>query len=158
MSTVEKSIEVEVPVSTAYNQWTQIEDFPRFMEGVEEVRQLDDTHLHWRAKISGKEKEWDAEITEQIPDQRIAWRSTSGAANGGVVTFHRISDDRTRIMLQMDYDPEGIVENIGDAVGVFSRRVQGDLERFRDFLMTRGQETGAWRGTVDQGRTTGQRR
>lgn len=158
MSTVEKSIEVDVPVSTAYNQWTQFEDFPRFMEGVEEVRQLDDTHQHWRATIGGKTKEWDAVITEQIPDQRIAWRSTTGAPNGGVVTFHRISDDRTRVMLQMDYDPEGIVENVGDAVGVFSRRVKGDLERFRDFLMSRGQETGAWRGTVDQGRSTGQRR
>jgi uncharacterized membrane protein len=150
MSTVEKSIEVNVPVNTAYNQWTQFEDFPRFMEGIEEVRQLDETHLHWRAKVAGKEEEWDAEITEQIPDQRIAWHSTTGALNAGVVTFHRITDDTTRIMLQMDYEPEGVAENIGDAVGVFSHRVSGDLERFKQFLEARGQETGAWRGNVQQ--------
>ncbi len=150
MSTVEKSIEVNVPVNTAYNQWTQFEDFPKFMEGITEVRQIDDTHLHWRAEIGGKEKEWDAEITEQIPDKRIAWRSTSGAANGGAVTFHKVADDTTRIMVQMDYDPEGVVENVGDAVGVFTRRVKGDLERFKDFIEARGQETGAWRGSVEQ--------
>jgi uncharacterized membrane protein len=150
MSTVEKSIEVNVPVNAAYNQWTQFEDFPRFMEGIEEVRQLDETHLHWRAKVAGKEEEWDAEITEQIPDQRIAWHSTTGALNAGVVTFHRITDDTTRIMLQMDYEPEGVAENIGDAVGVFSHRVSGDLERFKQFLEARGQETGAWRGNVQQ--------
>lgn len=153
MSTVEKSIEVNVPVSTAYNQWTQFEDFPKFMEGITEVRQLDDTHLHWCADIAGKHKEWDAEITEQIPDKRIAWRSMSGAQNAGVVTFHRISDDTTRIMLQMDYDPEGVTENVGDAVGMVSRRVEGDLERFKEFLELRGHETGAWRGSVDQGGT-----
>jgi uncharacterized membrane protein len=150
METVEKSIEVNVPVNTAYNQWTQFEDFPRFMEGVKEVRQLDDTHLHWHAEVAGKDKEWDAQITEQIPDKRIAWRSTSGAANGGVVTFHRIADNTTRIMVQMDYAPEGVVENVGDALGVFSRRVEGDLERFKDFIESRGQETGAWRGQVNQ--------
>ncbi|WP_019140160.1 SRPBCC family protein [Noviherbaspirillum massiliense] len=151
MSSVQKSIDVNVPVSTAYNQWTQFEDFPKFMEGVKEVRQLDNTHLHWHAEIAGKDKEWDAEITEQIPDQRIAWRSTSGALNAGVVTFHKISDDTTRVMVQMDYDPEGPMENVGDAVGVFSHRVEGDLERFKDFLESRGQETGAWRGNVAQG-------
>lgn len=151
MSTVEKSIEVNVPVSTAYNQWTQFEDFPQFMEGVTSVRQIDDTHLHWKANVSGKDKEWDAEITEQIPDQRIAWRSVNGAPNDGVVSFHRIADDRTRIMLQMDYDPEGVVENVGNALGVFSNRVEGDLERFKEFLESRGHETGAWRGSVQQG-------
>jgi uncharacterized membrane protein len=151
MSTIEKSVEVNVPISTAYNQWTQFEDFPRFMEGIVEVRQLDDTHLHWTAEVAGKHKEWDAEITEQTPDQRIAWHSTSGAPNAGVVTFHRISGNTTRIMLQMDYDPEGITENVGDAVGVMSRRVEGDLERFKEFLESRGQETGAWRGNVEQG-------
>lgn len=150
MATVEKSIEVNVPINTAYNQWTQFEDFPAFMEGIKEVRQIDDTHLHWRAEVAGKEKEWDAEITEQLPDERIAWRSTTGALNAGVVTFHRISDDTTRIMLQMDYEPEGVTENVGTALGVFSRRVEGDLERFKDFLESRGQETGAWRGTVDR--------
>jgi len=151
MSTVEKSIEVNVPVSTAYNQWTQFEDFPKFMEGVEEVRQLDDTHLHWCANVGGKRKEWQAEITEQIPDQRIAWRSTTGAPNAGVVTFHHIDANTTRIMVQMDYDPEGVTENVGDALGVFSHRVEGDLERFKEFLESRGQETGAWRGNVQQG-------
>lgn len=151
MSAVEKSIEVNVPVTTAYNQWTQFEDFPKFMEGIAEVRQLDDTHLHWVADIAGKRKEWQAEITEQIPDQRIAWRSTTGARNGGVVTFHRISDTATRVTVNMEYDPEGVVENIGDAVGVFSHRVQGDLERFKEFLEARGHETGAWRGSVPPG-------
>lgn len=153
MSTVEKSIEVNVPVSTAYNQWTQFEDFPKFMEGVKEVRQLSDTQLHWCASIAGKEEEWDAEITEQVPDQRIAWTSRGGTRNGGVVTFHRVSDDVTRIMLQIDYDPQGFTENVGDALGLVSRRVEGDLERFKDFIESRGQETGAWRGSVQQGQT-----
>jgi uncharacterized membrane protein len=152
MATVEKSIEVNVPVSTAYNQWTQFEDFPKFMQGVKEVRQLDETHLHWHAEIFGKDKEWDAEITEQIPDQRIAWRSTSGAPNAGVVNFERIADDRTRIMLRMDYEPEDVVEKVGDWLGIFSSRVEGDLERFKKFIESRGQETGAWRGQVEQGR------
>lgn len=151
MSTIEKSIEVNVPVQTAYNQWTQFEDFPQFMEGVKEVRQLDDTHVHWHAEVAGKDKEWDAEITEQIPDQRIAWRSVSGVRNAGVVTFHRIDDGTTRIMLQMDYEPEGIVESTGDISGVLSHRIEGDLERFKDFIESRGGETGAWRGNVQQG-------
>lgn len=151
MSTVEKSIDVNVPIGTAYNQWTQFEDFPNFMEGVLDVKQLDDTHLHWRAEVGGKEKEWNAEITDQIPDQCIAWRSTSGTANDGYVTFHRIDDSTTRIMVRMDYDPEGVTENVGDALGVLSRRVESDLERFKDFLESRGQETGAWRGSVQQG-------
>jgi uncharacterized membrane protein len=153
MATTEKSIDVNVPVNTAYNQWTQFEDFPKFMEGIVEVRQIDDTHLHWVADIAGKRKEWDAEIIEQVPDMRIAWRSTAGAPNGGVVTFHRLSDDSTRIMLQMEYDPQGVTENVADAVGVTSRRIQGDLERFREFIESRGAETGAWRGSVEQGQT-----
>jgi len=148
MSTIEKSIEVNVPVRTAYNQWTQFEEFPRFMEGVKEVNQLDDTHLHWKAAIAGQEKEWDAEITEQTPDQRIAWTSRGGAINGGVVTFHRLSDARSKVMLQLEYAPQGFAENIGDALGVVSSRVQGDLERFKEFIEKRGRETGAWRGQV----------
>ena len=148
MSLIEKSIEINVPVSTAYNQWTQFEEFPKFMEGVKQVKQLNDKHLHWKAEIGGKEKEWDAEITEQIPDKRIAWRSRDGAKNGGVVTFHRLSDTQSKIMLQMEYDPTGFVENVGDAAGVVSQRVLGDLERFKGYIETRGQETGAWRGTV----------
>jgi uncharacterized membrane protein len=148
MSKVETSIEVEVPASTAYNQWTQFEDFPRFMEGVQAVQQLDDRHLRWRAEIGGKTVEWEAEISEQIPDKRIAWRSVEGAHNAGVVTFHRLRDDRTRIMLQLDYEPEGAIERVGDWLGVASHRVQGDLERFKTFIESRGRETGAWRGRV----------
>ena len=121
MSTIEESIEVQVPVRTAYNQWTQFEEFPQFMEGVEEIRQLDDTHLHWVTEIAGKREEFDAEITEQTPDQRVAWRSTSGARNAGVVTFHKVDDAKTRIMVQMDVDPDGLVEKAGDAVGGIRR-------------------------------------
>jgi uncharacterized membrane protein len=149
VSNIEQSIDVNVPVSTAYNQWTQFEEFPRFMEGVREIRQLDDRRLVWRAEIAGKEKTWDAEIAEQIPDARVAWRSTSGAKNAGVVTFHKLTPDTTRIMLQMDYDPEGVVENVGDALGVASARIRGDLQRFKDFIEQRGRETGAWRGSIN---------
>ena len=148
MSVIEKSIEINVPVRAAYNQWTQFEEFPKFMEGVKQVKQLDDKHLHWKADIGGKEKEWKAEITEQIPDERIAWTSRGGALNAGVVTFHRLSDSKSKVMLQMEYDPQGFVENVGDAVGVVTQRVQGDLERFKQYIENRGQETGAWRGKV----------
>ncbi len=149
-ASVEKSIDVDVPVHTAYNQWTQFEAFPEFMEGVVEVKQLSDTLLHWKAKIAGKEKEWDATITEQQPDQRIAWKAVDGAPNAGVVTFHRISDDTTRVMLQLEAEPEGLIEEVGDKLGVFDRRVEGDLKRFKEFVESRGSETGAWRGQVDQ--------
>jgi uncharacterized membrane protein len=148
MSVIERSIEINVPVKTAYNQWTQFEEFPRFMEGVKEVKQIDDTHLHWKADVGGKEKEWKAEITEQIPDERIAWRSREGAKNAGVVTFHRLSDSKSKVMLQLEYDPEGVVEKVGDAAGVVSQRVLGDLERFKQYIESRRQETGEWRGTV----------
>ena len=148
MSVIEKSIEINVPVRAAYNQWTQFEEFPKFMEGVKQVKQIDDKHLHWKADVAGKEKEWRAEITEQIPDERIAWTSREGVRNAGVVTFHRLSDSKSKVMLQMEYDPQGVVENVGDAVGVVTQRVQGDLERFKQFIESRGQETGAWRGTV----------
>ncbi len=151
MPTVEESIEVNVPVSTAYNQWTQFEEFPKFMEGVERVRQLDDTHTHWRTKVAGKEKEFDAVITEQTPDQRIAWTSEAGPEHAGVVTFHRIDEGRTRVMLQMDYEPEGAAEKLGDALGLVKRRVKGDLERFKELIEGRGTETGAWRGEVRGG-------
>jgi uncharacterized membrane protein len=154
MASVEKHVEVNVPVRTAYNQWTQFEDFPHFMEGVKEVRQLDDTHLHWRAELGGKEQEWDAVITEQTPDARIAWRNTSGAENAGVVTFHRLGDSQTRVMLQIEYDPDGFVENVGDALGVVSRRIEGDMKRFKEFIESRGQATGAWRGEVNQTQTS----
>jgi len=153
MGTIEQSIEVQVPLSTAYNQWTQFEQFPRFMEGVEEVRQLDDKRLHWIAEIGGKREEWDAEITEQRPDERVAWRSTTGAPNAGVVTFHRLSDDMTKVMLQLDYEPEGMIEKVGDALGIVERRTKGDLERFKEFIESRGSETGAWRGKIDEPRS-----
>ena len=148
MSTVEESIDVKVPVRTAYNQWTQFEEFPRFMEGVEEIRQIDDTHVHWRTKIAGVEREFDTEITEQHPDERVAWRNTDGKDNAGVVTFHRLDDNRSRVMVQMDFVPEGIKEKIGDALGAPDRRVKGDLERFKEMIESRGRETGAWRGEV----------
>jgi uncharacterized membrane protein len=121
------------------------------MDGVESVRQLDVKRLHWRANIGGKIKEWDAEITEQRPDERIAWTTRSGARNAGVVTFHRLDDNRTKIMLQVDYEPEGVVENVGDAAGIVSARIKGDLERFKDFIESRNRETGAWRGEIDRG-------
>ncbi len=148
MSTVTKSVDVNVPIQTAYNQWTQFEEFPRFMEGVKSVTQTDDTHLHWVAEIAGKDKEWDAEITEQHPDERVAWTSTAGARNAGVVTFHRLDDSTTRVTLQMDAEPEGVIENVGDWAGVLDRRVQGDMDRFKEYIESRGVETGAWRGEV----------
>lgn len=148
MQTIEKSIEVNVPVSTVYNQWTQFEEFPRFMEGVEEVRQLSDTKLHWKAKIAGKVKEWDAEIFEQKPDQRISWRSTTGANTSGSVNFFPVGTATTRIVLTLNYEPEGAVEKMGDAVGMVSARVEGNLKRFREFIESRGHETGGWRGEV----------
>ena len=150
MSTVEEAVEVNVPVSTAYNQWTQFEDFPKFMKNVREVRQLDATHLHWRAVVGGKEQEWDSEITEQIPDTRIAWHSTSGAKNAGVVTFHKISDSSTRVMLQIDYEPRDVVEGIGDVLGIVKMEIRDNLRCFKEFLEGRGKETGAWRGAVPQ--------
>ena len=150
MSSTRESIDVDLPLSSVYNQWTQFEDFPKFMDSVHEVRQIDDTHLHWRADVAGKQEEWDAEITEQIPDQRIAWRSTGGVQNAGVVTFHKISDSKTRVMLQMDYSPETIDEKVGDTLGFVKMQLKGNLKRFKDMLEGRGSETGAWRGTVTQ--------
>jgi uncharacterized membrane protein len=151
MASIEQSIQVNVPVRTAYNQWTQFEEFPRFMEGVESVRQLDDKRLQWQVNIGGKTKEWVAEITEQRPDERIAWTSRGGAYNAGVVTFHRLDDARTKLMLQVDYSPEGVVENLGDAVGFVSARIKGDLQRFKEFIESRHTETGAWRGEIERG-------
>ena len=148
MSVVEKSIEIELPVSTVYNQWTQFEDFPQFMEGVEQVTQLDDTRLHWVAEIAGAKREWDAEIVDQKPDQRIAWRSIDGAGNGGIVTFQPTGETATRVNLQMEFEPEGLAETIGDKLGFVSKQAEGDLKRFKTFMEQRGSETGAWRGAV----------
>ena len=151
MATITESIVIECPVATAYNQWTQFEEFPRFMEGVESVKQLDDTHLHWVADVGGRKHEWDAEITEQKPDERVAWKSTDGTRNAGVVTFHRLSDESCNIMAQIDFEPEGIVEKIGSVLGSDNRRVKTDLENFKAMIENRGEETGAWRGAVQSG-------
>lgn len=149
-TTVAESIDVDVPIRTAYDQWTQFESFPNFMSGVEEVRQIDDTHTHWRVSLGGTEREFDATITEQRPEERVAWKSTGGTQHAGVVTFHRIADDRTRVTVQLDWEPEKITERIGAAVGVDDRRVKSDLRRFKAFIERRGADnpTGAWRGEV----------
>jgi uncharacterized membrane protein len=146
--TIEKSIQIKVPVRTAYNQWTQFEEFPRFMEGVESVKQLDDTRLHWVANVGGERKEWDARITEQIPDQRIAWRGDGGEFTSGVVSFQPLGANETRVTVRLNYEPKGVTEKVGDALGMVSRRVEGDMQRFKDFIESRGHETGSWRGTV----------
>jgi len=149
VSKIMEAVDVHVPVRTAYDQWTQFETFPRFMDGVTSVRQLDDTTLEWTADVAGREKRWTAKITEQQPDERIAWTATEGAHNAGVVTFHRIGEGTSRVTLQLDVDPDGPVEGAGDALGVVSRRVKGDMERFKEFIEKRGHETGAWRGDVE---------
>ncbi|HSC90602.1 MAG TPA: SRPBCC family protein [Gaiellaceae bacterium] len=151
--TIEEQVEVDVPVSTTYNQWTQFEDFPLFMEGVEHVRQIDDTTLHWVASVAGKQAEWDAKILEQVPDTRIAWESLDGRETRGTVRFDELGDTRTRIRLEMSYRPEGRLEKLGSAVGLDRRRIRGDLERFRELIEARGIESGAWRGEVHSGAT-----
>jgi uncharacterized membrane protein len=150
MSTVEKSVEVDVPVSTAYNQWTQFESFPQFMDGVDRIDQTSPTKTHWVTSIGGVHREFDAEITEQHPDERIAWTSVDGSKQAGVVTFHRLDANKSRVMLQMDFEPEGVVETAGDKLGIVGRRVEGDLKRFKSFIESRGTEEGAWRGDVDR--------
>ncbi len=155
MSQIIEAIDVDVPVRVAYDQWTQFEEFPKFMEAVERVEQLDDTTLRWTAEIAGVKKTWKATITEQTPDQRIAWTSTEGAENAGVVTFHRLDDGKTRVTLQLDVEPEGPVESVGDALGFVQRQAKGDLERFKEFVGSRGVATGAWRGEVRQDDVTG---
>lgn len=150
MSQIIESIDIDVPVRTAYDQWTQFESFPKFMDGIERVEQLTDTTLEWTASIAGVDRSWTAEITEQTPDQRIAWKATSGAENAGVVTFHRVDDRRSRVTLQLDIEPEGVIESVGDALGLVQRRAKGDLERFKAFIEDRGAAAGAWRGEVDQ--------
>ncbi len=151
MARVEKSIEIEKPLRMVYDQWTQFEEFPRFMEGVQEVVQHGDRTLHWRARIGGKVEEWDAEIVNQVPDQQIAWRHTRGAVNRGVVSFIPLDAERCEVTLALEYDPNGFVEKLGDILGVVSRRVEGDLERFKKFIEERGEETGAWRGSISPG-------
>ena len=153
MATIQTSIELELPATTVYNQWTQFEDFPRFMEGVESVQQIDDATLHWIANIGGVRREWDAQIVEQVPDRAIAWRSIEGALNAGMVTFDALDSMRTRVNLHLEFDPEGFVEKAADVLGIVQRRAEGDLERFKLFLEERGAETGGWRGEIEQGET-----
>ncbi|KAB2362766.1 SRPBCC family protein [Actinomadura montaniterrae] len=150
MSTITESVNVTVPIRVAYDQWTQFEDFPRFMEGVEEIRQVDDTTLHWTVRVAGVTRRFEARVTEQLPDERVAWTSTEGPAHAGVVTFHRLDDDTTRVTAQMEFDPEGFVEKAGDRAGALHRRVKDDLRRFKTFIEARGVQTGGWRGKVDR--------
>jgi uncharacterized membrane protein len=148
MSKNETSVDVDVPIRVAYDQWTQFETFPQFMEGVKEIRQLDDRRTHWVTEIAGVTREFDAEITEQHPEERVAWATVDGPKQAGVVTFHKLNDNTTRVMLQLDIEPEGITETVGDKLGFISRRAKGDMERFKEFIEQRGNATGAWRGDV----------
>lgn len=148
MQTVEQTIEIDAPVAKVYNQWTQFEEFPEFMEGVEEVRQLDDKRQRWVVNVAGKREEWDAEIFEQVPDQRISWRAISGKENMGTISFDKIDENRTRVRAVISYQPEGVIEKLGDVLGFVSARVKGDLSRFKQFIESRLQETGAWRGEI----------
>jgi uncharacterized membrane protein len=148
MASVTESIDVDVPVSTAYNQWTQFESFPKFMGGVERITQLDNTHTHWKTKIGGVEREFDTEITEQHPDERVAWKSTDGTTHAGVVTFHRLSDQQTRVTVQVEWQPEGMAEKAGSVIGADDRQVKSDLQKFKDYIEHRGAEEGGWRGDV----------
>ena len=150
MSTHTASVDVNRPIDVVYNQWTQFESFPEFMEGVERIDQRDDTHLHWVIKVGGISREFDATVTEQHPEGRVAWKSDSGPDHAGVVTFHRLDDDNTRVTTQMDVDPEGFVENVADKLGILKARVSGDLERFKKFIESKPTETGGWRGDVSR--------
>ena len=157
MSRIVESIDVEVPVRVAYDQWTQFEQFPRFMDGVKRVQQLNDTTLEWTAEINGVERSWQAEISEQEPDQVVAWRSTSGAKNDGRISFEPLGGNRTRATLELEVEPEGVVEKAGDALGFVERQVEGDLRRFKEFIESRGTPTGGWRGEVEGGQKVGTR-
>ena len=154
MERIEHDEIVDKPLQMVYNQWTQFEEFPRFMEGIKSVHQLDATHLQWHAEIAGKDLEWEAEIIDQIPNQRIVWRSTTGVKHGGKVEFIPEGTERTRVKLVMEYEPEGIVENIGDAIGVTDMRVKSDLKRFKEFIELAAAETGAWRGEIHRAQET----
>ena len=155
METIKESLEVNVPVSTAYNQWTQFEEFPKFMEGIQSVQQLDDTHVQWVAEIRGKSRQWTTEITEQQPDKKVAWKTIDGEVkNDGVVSFEQIAGGQTRVNVQMDVEGESTAENVaGDLLGVVKGQVRGDLERFKQLIENRDEETGAWRGEVQEGET-----
>ena len=148
---VERSVQVDVPVTTAYDQWTQFEDFPHFMGGVKEVRQLDDRRLRWVAEIAGVRREWEASILEQVPDQKIAWAATAGATNAGAVRFDPAGASSTVVHLTLEYEPEGVIEQVGDKLGIVERQVRGDLERFKKLVEDQGYASGAWRGGINEG-------
>jgi uncharacterized membrane protein len=155
METVKESIDVNVPVSTAYNQWTQFEEFPKFMEGIQSVQQLDDIHVQWVAEIGGKSRQWTTEITEQQPDKKVAWKTIDGEVkNDGAVSFEEIAGGQTRVNVEMDVEGESTAEDVAaDLLGVVKSQVRGDLERFKQLIENRDEETGAWRGEVQQGET-----
>ena len=148
MSTVTKSVDVHVPIATAYDQWTQFESFPQFMSGVDTVAQLDDRHLHWKVTVGGARREFDAEITEQHPEERVSWKSIDGTTHAGVVTFHKLDDRTTRVTVQLDWEPIGAVEKTGSALKFDDRQVSKDLERFKEFIETTGSASGGWRGDI----------
>ena len=154
---VEKSVLVNVPVSIAYNQWTQFEDFPQFMGGVKRVTQLDDDRLQWVAEIAGVKRQWKARILEQVPDQKVAWAATEGATNAGAVTFEDVGGGQTSVHLSLDYEPEGLVEKVGDKLNIVEKQAEGDLERFKAFIEAEGYATGAWRGSVNEGARSARR-
>ena len=151
MASITESIDVQVPVRTAYDQWTQFEEFPQFMEDVQSVEQIDDGILHWVVGAGVKQHAWTAEVTEQRPDELVAWRAIEGRWNAGVVTFDRLAEDETRVILQMEHENEGLMDQLGSALGMDSRRVQGDLGRFKELVEARGDATGAWRGEIQDG-------
>jgi uncharacterized membrane protein len=151
METIKASIDVSVPLSTAYDQWTQFEEFPKFMDGVESVTQIDDTHLTWVANVGGARREWQGEIVEQVPDQKIAWRATSGNGPNGIVTFEPLGPESTLLTVELSYEPEGLMEQLGAKAGLDSRQVSGDLKRFKQLVETTGAATGSWRGEVHAG-------
>ena len=151
METINETIQVDVPVSAAYDQWTQFEEFPKFMDGVDSVEQIDDTHLRWVAEIGGERREWRAEIVEQVPDEKLAWRAVEVNGPNGIVTFEPLGEDKTLVTVEMSYEPEGLKETLGAKIGMDARQVQEDLERFKQVVETLGEETGAWRGEVHSG-------
>lgn len=155
MGSGERSIDVDVPVKMAYNQWTQFEEFPRFMEGVKSVRQLDDATIQWQARIAGVERDWTARIVEQEPDSHIMWEGFGDVDNRGYVSFESLGADECRVTVRIDYEPEGVVEKIADAVGAIEGRIEGDLRRFKEYIESRGTEDGAWRGEIKDGREVG---
>ncbi len=152
---VEKSIQVDVPISTVYNQWTQFEEFPQFMGGVQRVEQLDDRRLRWTAEIAGVKRQWEASILEQLPDEKIAWAATEGVTNAGAVYFTPVGGTSTLVRLELEYEPEGLVETVGDKLNIVGKRAEADLEKFKQFIESRGSESGAWRGTVNEGAAVG---